>query len=185
MALDFTVARHLLFALGPELVLLAGAMILLVWAAWRPDSAAHQRAVGIASIVLTIVTMAAVIWYLRRGDLTMTAEAVAVDAFRWLADIILLLGTALTIAIAIDFNEREGLGAAESHVLVLLAASGMMLLAGARDLILVFLGIELVSVCSYALSAMNRRSVRGAEGALKYFLLGAFATGFLLYGIAL
>ena len=185
MALDFTVVRHLLFALAPELILLTGAMILLVWAAWRPDSAAHQRAVGIGAIVLTVITMGVVIWFLRRGDVTMTAEAVAVDAFRWLADIILLLGTALTIATSIDYNEREGLGAAESHVLVLLAAAGMMLLAGARDLILVFLGIELISICVYALSAMNRRSVRGAEGALKYFLLGAFATGFLLYGMAL
>ena len=185
MALDFTVVRHLLFALGPELILLTGAMILLIWAAWRPDSVAHQRAVGVGSIILTVITMAAVIWYLGRGDQTMTAEAVAVDAFRWLADIILLLGTALTIATAIDYNERENLGAAESHVLILLAAVGMMLLAGARDLILVFLGIELVSVCVYALSAMNRRSVRSAEGALKYFLLGAFATAFLLYGMAL
>ena len=61
----------------------------------------------------------------------------------------------------------------------------MMLLAGARDLMIVFLGIELMSISVYALAGINRRSVRSAEGALKYFLLGAFSTAFLLYGIAL
>jgi NADH-quinone oxidoreductase subunit N len=61
----------------------------------------------------------------------------------------------------------------------------MMLLAAARDLMIVFLGIELMSISVYALAGLNRRSERGAEGALKYFLLGAFSTAFLLYGIAL
>jgi NADH-quinone oxidoreductase subunit N len=61
----------------------------------------------------------------------------------------------------------------------------MMLLAAARDLMIVFLGIELMSISVYALSGINRRSARSAEGALKYFLLGAFSTAFLLYGIAL
>ncbi len=61
----------------------------------------------------------------------------------------------------------------------------MMLLAAARDLMIVFLGIELMSIAVYALAGMNRRSERSAEGALKYFLLGAFSTAFLLYGIAL
>src|SRR5687768_9833787 len=61
----------------------------------------------------------------------------------------------------------------------------MMLLAAVRDLMIVFLGIEQMSVAVYALTWMNRRSARAAEGALKYFLLGAFSTAFLLYGIAL
>lgn len=185
MPLELARPLHLVFALGPDIILATGAMLLLIWSAWRPDSASHQRSVGVASIVVVALTTAAVIWFLLRGDVTLAPGAIAVDTFRWLSAIILLLGTGLTIAMAIDYNERESMGAAESHVLILLAASGMLLLAAARDMILVFLGIELVSICAYALSAMNRRSVRGAEGALKYFLLGAFATGFLLYGMAL
>src|SRR5207248_5865956 len=93
--------------------------------------------------------------------------------------------TIFTIALGMDDNARSGVHAPESHVLVLLATSGMMLLAAGRDLIIIFLGIELMSVSVYALAGMNRRSVRSAEGALKYFLLGAFSTAFLLYGIAL
>src|SRR4029077_13133696 len=84
-----------------------------------------------------------------------------------------------------DDNRREMVHAPETHILVLLASSGMMLLAAATDMMIIFLGIELMSISVYALAGVNRRSARGAEGALKYFLLGAFATAFLLYGIAL
>jgi NADH-quinone oxidoreductase subunit N len=98
---------------------------------------------------------------------------------------IILVGTIAAIALAMEDNERQQLHVAESHVLLLLGSSGMMLLAAARDLMIVFLGIELMSVAVYALAGMNRRSARSAEGALKYFLLGAFSSAFLLYGIAL
>ena len=100
-------------------------------------------------------------------------------------DVIILLGTIGALALGIDDNDRAGTTTAETHVLILLASSGMMLLAAARDLMIVFLGIELMSVSVYALAGLNRRSQRAAEGALKYFLLGAFSTAFLLYGIAL
>src|SRR5256885_9947884 len=99
--------------------------------------------------------------------------------------IVTLLGTMLAIMLAIEDNGREQITAPETHVLVLLASSGMMLLAAARDLMIVFLGIELMSISVYALAGINRRSARSAEGALKYFLFGAFSTAFLLYGIAL
>nr|MBP9107353.1 NADH-quinone oxidoreductase subunit N [Gemmatimonadaceae bacterium] len=71
------------------------------------------------------------------------------------------------------------------HVLTIFAVGGMMLMAAARDLMVLFLGIELMSIAVYVLAGLNRRSARAAEGSLKYFLLGAFSTAFLLYGIAL
>jgi NADH-quinone oxidoreductase subunit N len=86
---------------------------------------------------------------------------------------------------SLDYNRREGITPGESHVLLLLSTSGMMILAAARDLIIVFLGIELMSIAAYVLVGLNRRRERSAEGAIKYFLLGAFSTAFLLYGIAL
>ena len=184
MHFDLSRPGDLMAALGPDLVLIVGAMLLTIYAAWRPDSLRHQRSVGIASIVLVLLTIAAVVWYWLEAPTT-TRGVVAVDNFRWAADLVFLLGTLATIALSIDYNDREGITAPETHVLVLLATSGMMLLAGARDLMMVFLGIELMSVSSYVLVGMNRRSPRSAEGALKYFLLGAFSTGFLLYGIAL
>ena len=182
--LDLSLPRDLAIALAPDLLLMGGAMLLLLWAAWRPESPGHQRSVGIASIVVTVLVLAAVI-YASLSDVTAGPGVVAVDDFRWASDVVILIATVCTIAMAIDHNDRLGITAGESHVLVLLASSGMMLLAGARDLMIVFLGIELMSVSVYVLAGLDRRSARAAEGALKYFLLGAFSTGFLLYGIAL
>ncbi len=181
---DLTLPLQLTAALIPDLVLMIGAMILVVAAAWRPDSPSHQRAIGWASIVVTLLALAAVIYFLI-GGYGAGPGPIAVDNYRWMVDIVILLGTLLTLMLAIDDNDRELITAPETHVLVLLASSGMMLLAAARDLMIVFLGIELMSISVYALAGINRRSIRSAEGALKYFLLGAFSTAFLLYGIAL
>jgi NADH-quinone oxidoreductase subunit N len=184
MVFDLSRPSQLTAALVPDLVLMVGAMILVVAAAWRPDSRAHQRATGWASIVVTVLALVAVIYYLLAGY-SAGPGPIAVDNFRWMVDVVILLGTLLTLMLMIDDNDRELITAPETHVLVLLASSGMMLLAAARDLMIVFLGIELMSISVYALAGINRRSIRSAEGALKYFLLGAFSTAFLLYGIAL
>jgi NADH-quinone oxidoreductase subunit N len=184
MMFDLQSPLGLTMALGPDLVVAVGAMLLLIWAASRPDTSGHQRAVGAGSIVVALAGLAASIYYMLRGY-TATDGPIAVDNFRWMMNAIILLGTVAAIALAREDNDRQELHAAESHVLLLLGSSGMMLLAAARDLMIVFLGIELMSVAVYALAGMNRRSARSAEGALKYFLLGAFSSAFLLYGIAL
>ena len=181
--LDLSVPAQLTLALVPDLVLMGGGMLLLLGAALRPDSDRHQRAVGIAGIVLTGVTILLCLAW--SGRYTAGPGPIAIDNFRWFIDVVVLLGTVFAIALSMDDNMRSGITAAESHVLILLASSGMMLLAAARDLMIVFLGVELMSISVYALAGINRRSVRSAEGALKYFLLGAFSTAFLLYGIAL
>jgi len=184
MNFDLSQPAQLSGALGPDLVLMGGAMLLLLWAGWRRETNQHQRSVGILSIALCVITMIAVGYYAYEGY-TASNGVIAVDNFRWAADEIFLIATIGTIAMSLDYNEREGITAGETHVLLLLATSGMMILAAARDLIIVFLGIELMSIAIYVLVGMNRRRERSAEGAIKYFLLGAFSTAFLLYGIAL
>ena len=184
MTFDLSMPAQLTSALGPDLLLMGGAMLLLLWSGWRPESDDHQRSVGILSMALCIFTMVAVGYYAYLGY-TATVGPIAVDNFRWAADEIFLIATVGTIAMSLDYNSREGITPGESHVLLLLATSGMMILAAARDLIIVFLGIELMSIAVYVLVGINRRRERSAEGAIKYFLLGAFSTAFLLYGIAL
>ena len=184
MNFDLAVPSQLMGALTPDIVLMVGAMALMLLAAWRSDSDAHQRVVGFASIGVLLVTLAVVVWF-STSELSATVGVIAVDRFRWTADVVFLVAAIGTVALAIEYNVREGIQSAESHVLVLFATSGMMVLASARDLMIVFLGIELMSIPAYVLAGLNRRSARAAEGALKYFLLGAFSTGFLLYGIAL
>ncbi|MDB4893434.1 MAG: NAD(P)H-quinone oxidoreductase subunit 2 [Gemmatimonadetes bacterium] len=181
---NLAIPSQLSAALLPDLILMVGAMALLLWAVWRKESAAHQRSVGILSIGLCVATLVAVLTLMGQRSLA-TDGPIAVDNFRWMADIVILLGTIGALALGIDDNDRVGTTTAETHVLILLASSGMMLLVAARDLMIVFLGIELMSISVYALAGLNRRSERSAEGALKYFLLGAFSTAFLLYGIAL
>lgn len=185
MTYDLSIPAQLSAALMPDLLLMGGAMILMLFAAWRPDSDQHQRAVGYGSLGLLLLTMVAVVYMGLSGATTEKGGVIAIDGYRWLVDLVILLGAAGTIALAIEHNGKDSITQPESHVLVLFAASGMMILAAARDLMVIFLGIEIMSVAIYVLAGMNRRSVRSAEASLKYFLLGAFATGFLLYGIAL
>ncbi len=184
MFFDLSIPSQLAGALIPDLVLMGGAMLLLLVAAFGREDEARSRLVGTLAIVLCLVVGGFVVWEARHGA-TASIGIVAVDNFRWLTDLIVLLATIITIALTIDYARRERLFVAESYVLLLLSAAGMMLLAAARDLIVVFLGIELMSISVYILAGLNRRSSRAAEAALKYFLLGAFSTGFLLYGIAL
>ncbi|HEX6533813.1 MAG TPA: NADH-quinone oxidoreductase subunit N [Gemmatimonadaceae bacterium] len=184
MTYDLSVPAQLMSALTPDLVLMGGAMVLLLVAAWGKETEGHARLVGILSVALCVITGALVVWMAASGA-TATRGMIAVDNFRWATDLIVLVATIITIVMAIDYSRVERLIIPEAHVLVLLASSGMMLLAAARDLVMVFLGIELMSIAVYVLAGLDRRNARSAEAALKYFLLGAFSTGFLLYGMAL
>jgi NADH-quinone oxidoreductase subunit N len=184
MFFDLSIPSQLAGALLPDLVLIIGAMLLLLVAVWGPENLARARVVGLLAIGVCAASFAAVVW-IWHHDATATDGIIAVDAFRWATDCIVLATTIIAIAMTIDYSEDEKLVSAESYVLLLLAAGGMLLLAAARDLMIVFLGIELMSIATYILCGIDRRNSRGAEAALKYFLLGAFSTGFLLYGIAL
>jgi NADH-quinone oxidoreductase subunit N len=184
MHFDLANPSQLLGALGPDLVVSVGAMIMLLLAVWRTENESHNRVVAIGSMLVVLAGMATTIYYMASGA-TATAGIIAVDRFRWAADLIFLLATLIALALSLDYMKRETFFTAESHVMLLFATSGMMLLAAARDLIIVFLGIEIMSISVYVLAGLNRRNARAAESALKYFLLGAFSTGFLLYGIAL
>jgi NADH-quinone oxidoreductase subunit N len=98
---------------------------------------------------------------------------------------IFTISSALAILLSVEYNEREGIRAGEYYALILFCTIGMILLASSTDMIMIFLGIEVVSICLYVLAGIRRNDIRSNEASLKYFMLGAFATGFLLYGMAL
>ena len=186
MSLDLSSYGDLMKALAPELVVTAAGLVVLLVVAWRHRTAADLRAAGWATLAGLGAAGAAVWWLCWSSARAVGIPAmIAVDDFRFVSDWLLLAAAALTVLVSFDYLEREGLLAPEYYVLLLFATLGMMLLAGGEDLIVVFLGLELMSVCVYVLAGLNRRSAAAAEAALKYFLLGAFASGFLLYGIAL
>ncbi len=186
MPLDLDQGRHLVLALLPELILTGWALLLTLHAAWRHQEPGAQRQVGWLAVIGIIVAGAAAAGLWASGvRLEGLPASIGVDGFRWAASLIVLLGTALAIVLAIDYLDREGIAIPEYHVLVLFAAIGMLFMVSGTDLLVIFLGLETMSVSIYALAGINRRSPVSAEAALKYFLLGAFASAFLLYGVAL
>ena len=193
MELDFSRPLHYWWALMPEIILCVWGMIVLVAGVSgkhkAPERGGDPSFSGgadlgwLALLGLLLAGMANGWLYgiTETGDTSM----VAVDGFRLFANWILLIAAALSILISFAYVYRQRLQAGEFYGLILLATAGMMFMAGARDLIVIFLGLEVMSVAVYALTAFNRRDRKSAEAGLKYFLLGAFSTGFLLYGIAL
>ena len=109
---------------------------------------------------------------------------VRADNFALFINIILCIIGILTMVFSQDVVEREGLPAGEYYALTLFAISGMMLMAAATDLLVIFLALEVLSLAVYVLTALRRSNAAGAEAAFKYFLLGAFSSAFFLYGIA-
>ena len=107
------------------------------------------------------------------------------DGFSIFANILILGSALLGIAVAYDYNRRTGIERGEYYVLLLLSSAGMMLIVQAYNLIVVFLALELLSIPLYILSGFARPQPKSEESALKYFLLGAFASAFFLYGAAL
>jgi NADH-quinone oxidoreductase subunit N len=186
MQLDLTTPAGVTVALVPELVLAAWILLLMLVAAWRHQDAADQRRVGMLAALALVSTALATAWLWAQAPVPVGLPVmIGLDTFRYATIMIFVLAALLTVVLSLGYVERERIRTPEYYVLILLATLGMMFMAGGVDLIVVFLGLELMSVSVYVLAGVNRRSVFAAEAALKYFLLGAFASGFFLYGIAL
>src|ERR1044071_6074869 len=110
---------------------------------------------------------------------------VVIDGFAIFVNALLLVSGLLGVALAYGYIKRMGLERGEYYTLLLFSVTGMMLMAQAADLIIVFLALELLSIPLYVLSAFARPKPESEEAGMKYFLLGAFSTGFVVYGIVL
>jgi NADH-quinone oxidoreductase subunit N len=183
--LDYSSAGHYLIVLLPETVLTLGAFVVLLLDVFQRgrDPGPSGAWTGQAAVASVLAAAAASLWV--GLNVEASSGLVAVDDFRLAASLVLLGGTLLALLFAFDYGRREGLHIGEFYALVLLATVGMLVLVGARDLVLVFLGLELMSIAVYVLTGFNRNDPRSAEAGLKYFLVGAFASAFILYGIAL
>lgn len=118
-------------------------------------------------------------------NMTAFGGMVVMDNYSNFFNLIFLTGLALTVLLSGPYLKKEGINQSEYYLLLMGATFGMMLMASAGSLLTVFLGIEMLSICLYVLAGFARRKTASNEAALKYLLLGAFATGFLVYGIAL
>ncbi|CAN5712249.1 hypothetical protein BH24GEM1_BH24GEM1_17250 [soil metagenome] len=144
-------------ALLPEILLTGWALIVLLVVSWRHRTAQDSRLAGWLSLVGLLFSGAALaaLW-VGGASPDGLPQMVALDPFRYGAAAIALLAAAGTVLISLGYLEREGLIAPEYYPLVLLATAGMMFLAGAEDLIVLFLGLEVMSVAVYVLAGFDR-----------------------------
>jgi NADH-quinone oxidoreductase subunit N len=189
-----TFSAEQLLAIAPMLVLWAAALAVLLVESFTGASTSRRHlmwmAIGACVIDLWVVALQ---WSALSGGaatrLAGFSGTVVLDRYALFADGLFLVATVLASMLFADHSSEHERERGDVYVLLLLAASGMMLLTAATDLVTVFLGIELMSLAVYALTGSARRvapaSARSAEAAMKYYLMGAFTTAILLYGIAL
>jgi NADH-quinone oxidoreductase subunit N len=148
-----------------------------------PPRATKEHLGGIA-LLGVVGALLASLW--RWGaDVRAFRDMVVLDNYALFFDIVIAYAVALVVLLSIDYLRRSGTESGEYYALVLFSAAGMMLLASAADLVVVFLSIELMSLSLYVLAGLFKQRLTSGEASMKYFLLGAFASSFLLYGIAL
>jgi NADH-quinone oxidoreductase subunit N len=172
----------------PPMVMIGGAVLLLAVASLvsRP---LRVRVSTLGSVIVSGTALGISIWQwfdvADHGAHTYVAHAVVMDGFSVLINILISSAMLLTALVADGYLRREGIEGAEFHVLALVSGSGAMLMGSANDLIIIFLGLEILSIALYVLTAFNHRRVASGEAALKYFLLGGFSSAIFVYGIAL
>lgn len=165
----------------PELILSVGAIILMLVSAWG-----SERTTSLISIAaVSLVVAAGAVTVCPPGGYGIGFDGLyRADAFSAFAKLLIYLATAVSLIIAPRFFEGDKLKP-EYPVLVLLATAGAGMMVSASDLITLYVGLELQSLASYVLASFMRRDTRSAEAGLKYFVLGALASGILLYGMSL
>ena len=164
----------------PELVLGCSGLVLLLAGVIPKQETFFPITMGaIGALLLTAVLV------LGQGEGTALGGHYVADSFSGFMKILSLGAAAISLLVSLDFNEKEGIARFEFPVLVVFASLGGMLMISANDLMSLYLGLELLSLPLYVIAAFNRDNARSSEAGLKYFVLGALASGLLLYGSSL
>ncbi|MEL6238940.1 MAG: NADH-quinone oxidoreductase subunit NuoN [Pseudomonadota bacterium] len=176
----------------PEMILTGAGLVLLLWTAWAGDKAA--RAISLVAVLAFLAAGLVLVPGLHSGATGPGTLAfgglLKVDSFALFSKALIYLAAIGCLLVAPGFFNSEAAGAergmrAEYSVLVLFAALGMSLMVSANDFMALYLGLELNSLSAYVLASILRADTRSAEAGLKYFVLGALASGILLYGMSL
>lgn len=187
--MDFATSFNLIQA---ELLLTIGGLVLLLVAAWAGDKSA--RALTIGAVGIFLIAGASLVPGLHTGvdgpDVLAFGSLLKVDSFSLFAKALIYLAAIGCLLLAPAFFNSKAAGAevglrAEYPILVLFASLGMSVMVSANDFMALYLGLELNSLAAYVLASILRNDTRSAEAGLKYFVLGALASGILLYGMSL
>jgi len=169
----------------PELVLTAGSLLLLIADVLVPRD--KRPVLGWITLAVIAATFVSFFWPVQiyRMHTEVAHGLLAVDRFGLFFKTVFLVAAAITVLMSMRYLAVEGASPGEYYFLILCATLGMMVMAGGIDLISIFIGLETMAVSFYILAGFIKPSQRSNEAAVKYFLLGAFSLGILLYGMSL
>lgn len=175
------------FALSPILVLLGAAMLLLVVGSLVPRWPRHLYAMFTAAAGLASMILCFFLWddITDDGASTLVGDALRFDVFSMFITITIAVSIVLVAFVTDDYLRREELDGPEVYALYLLAAIGGVVMGSANDLVVLFLGLEILSIAMYVMAASHRKRIESQESGIKYFILGGFSSAFFLYGIAM
>jgi NADH-quinone oxidoreductase subunit N len=176
------------FALSPLLILLGGGLLLMVASAltygkWVKGAFAFVT----ASIAGAAGTMAIILWHKVNdgGPRNLAKGALSLDGFSVFVTLLICAAVLLTALFMDDYLRREDLDGVELYALMLMSAVGGVIMAMATDMVVLFLGLEILSIALYVMAASHLKRIDSQESGIKYFVLGGFSSAFMLYGIAL
>ena len=175
-------------AIAPVLILFAGSLTLLVLSALSRNKVSTTVATSVSSLAALAALAATFVqwsYVAHHGATTTVAHAIVLDGFSVVATGAIAVALVMVTLVAHDWSQRERVVGAEYQILALAASAGAVLMTQANDLIVIFLGLEILSIGLYVLVAFDRQRSKSAEAALKYFLLGGFASAIFVYGAAL
>ena len=171
------------FPILPLLILVAAGILIMLLEPFTPP--ARKSRLGQMAVAATALAAYALAFQWNRPPRALFHGMFLVDNFSVFFQWLFLVITGISALVSIRFNERESIARGEYYALLLFGCSGMSLMAASDDFLLTFLALEVLSISTYVLAGFKRHDAHSNESALKYFLLGSFATAFLLYGIAL
>jgi len=168
----------------PEMLLGITGILVMIYDSYFPKQHKLTATISLFGIALSSL----VLYLLWQGDFaasTAWGGMIVTDGLRLSFTFVFLLVTALTILISSVWIERENVPSGEFHALLLFATVGMMFMASGNDLVIIFLGLETLSIATYVMAGLRKTDLKSNESAMKYFVLGSYASAFLLYGMAL
>ena len=167
----------------PELIVAFAGVVVMLYDSFFPKQRTVSGVIAIAGLVISGIVLGTM-W---GGDQPATSwnGMIAHDNLRLSFSFVFLFVSAMTVLISTVWVERENVPAGEYHALLLFATFGMMMMSAGNDLVVIFLGLETLSIATYVMAGLRKADLKSNESAMKYFILGSFASAFLLYGMAL
>ena len=168
----------------PELVVAFAGVVVMIYDSFFPKDRITSGLISLAGLAVSAFLLINM-WGADGLGITSWNGMIAHDNLRLGFSIVFLIVTAMTILVSTVWVEREDVPVGEYNALLMFATFGMMLMASGNDLVVIFLGLETLSIATYVMAGLRRGDLKSNESAMKYFILGSFASAFLLYGMAL